>query len=233
MLQPPRTELSLSTHLPRGLISVSWDLDGTFADTSVDLARALNKTRLEKDLPALPVPEVARHVGRGARWLVSNCLDAGLGETELEATVGRFLDHYLLGCSETTQAYPGVLEYSRAMRAAGIKQALATNKPRRFTERILEDLNWGPLFDSVHCGDDGLAKPDPEMIHVCMDRLGARPSQHLHIGDTPTDAAAAQAAGCHFLGVRWGMDQGEGLAAQGYTPLFLDLPGLAKHLETF
>ena len=146
----------MSTLLPKGLVSISWDLDGTFADTSEDLARALNQTRLEKGMELLPVPDVARHVGRGARWLVSNCLDSGLGDTELEGTIGRFLEHYLQGCSQTTQAYAGVLEYSQALRSAGIKQALATNKPRRFTERILDDLDWWGLFDSVHCGDDGI-----------------------------------------------------------------------------
>ena len=197
----------------------------------MDLARALNRTRLERDLAELPVPEVARHVGRGARWLVSNCLDAGLGEEALEATVGRFLDHYHSVCSETTHPYPGVLEYCQALRSAGIKQALATNKPRRFTERILNDLDWWPLFDSVHCGDDGRAKPDPEMLQHCMQRHRAQPEQHLHIGDTPTDAAAAAAAGCLFLGVSWGMDGGEGLAEQGYQPLFANLPELARYLE--
>ena len=214
-------------------MSISWDLDGTFADTSVDLAQALNRTRLEKGMAELPVSDVARHVGRGARWLVSNCLDPGLGEAELEDTVGRFLDHYLEGCSETTHAYPGVLEYSQALRSAGIKQALATNKPRRFTERILDDLKWWQYFDSVHCGDDGLAKPDPEMLNLCMERLGAQASAHLHIGDTPTDQAAASAASCLFLGVSWGMDGGEGLTAQGTEPLFADLPSLAVHLESF
>ena len=53
-------------------------------------------------------------------------------------------------------------------------------------------------------------KPDPEMLIHCIQSLGSRAEQHLHLGDTPTDAAAANAAGCLFLGVRWGMDSGEG-----------------------
>ncbi|HBU48178.1 MAG TPA: hypothetical protein DEB46_07675 [Myxococcales bacterium] len=232
MLQSIGSELSLSNSLPQGLFSVSWDLDGTFADTSVDLARALNQTRAEKGMGELPIPDVARHVGKGAKWLVQNCLDPGLDPDEIEATVQRFLAYYLVGCSQMTKAYPGVIEYSRALRAAGIKQALATNKPRRFTERILSDLGWNSLFDSVHCGDDGRAKPDPEMLNHCIQSLGSRAEQHLHLGDTPTDAAAANAAGCLFLGVRWGMDGGEGLMAEGVEPLFASLAELAAHMET-
>lgn len=233
VLQSDPAKLSVSQLLPLSLASVSWDLDGTFADTSTDLAGALNRTRVEEGMEPLPVPEVARHVGRGARWLVKNCLDPDRGPEAVDHVVQRFLSHYLECCSETTQAYPGVIDYCRRLRAAGINQSLATNKPRRFTERILEELNWGELFDTVHCGDDGLAKPDPEMLRVCMEGNGSSPRAHLHIGDTPTDAKAAEAAGCYFLGVSWGMDGGEGLQCSGHQPLFADLPSLARHLERY
>jgi phosphoglycolate phosphatase-like HAD superfamily hydrolase len=69
----------------------------------------------------------------------------------------------------------------------------------------------------VHCGDDGPAKPDPAMIEVCMTQLGSTPSQHLHIGDTPTDAHAAANAGCHFAACFWGMDGGAALTELGLT----------------
>ena len=69
--------------------SVSFDLDGTFADTSTDLADALNTLRLELGRQALPVPDVARHVGRGARWLVANCIDGGADDA-IDELVLRF-----------------------------------------------------------------------------------------------------------------------------------------------
>ena len=195
-----------------GLRSVSFDLDGTFADTSTDLAGALNALRLELGQAALPVPDVARHVGRGARWLVSHCLDQSSCR-DLEPLVLRFLELYAGCCTETTAPYSGLVPLVEHLREAGVLVTLATNKPRRFTEAIVEGLSWGPRFDGVYCGDDGPSKPDPWMIEACMADLSTQAPQHLHVGDTVTDAHAAQNAGCFFAPCFWGMDQGEALRA--------------------
>ncbi|MDE0881004.1 MAG: HAD-IA family hydrolase [Myxococcota bacterium] len=194
--------------------SISFDLDGTFADTSGDLAGALNALRVELGQATLPVPDVARFVGRGARWLVSNCLEpAG----DVEPLVLRFLELYAGCCSDTTAPYEGFDHLVSALRKRGLKVAIATNKPRRFTELIVDDLGWDSLFDGLHCGDDGPAKPDPSMIHACIKALQSSPEQHLHIGDTATDAQAAARAGCLFAGCFWGMDKGLSLTEMGLT----------------
>ena len=191
--------------------SVSFDLDGTFADTSTDLAFALNALRLELGKAALPVPDVARHVGRGARWLVTNCVD-GLAPERIDSLVLRFLDHYEQCCCETTAPYLGLDELVHQLRSHGVVESIATNKPRRFTESIMEGLAWNSWFHSVHCGDDGPSKPDPSMLYSAMKAAGTSPEQHLHIGDTPTDAQAAFNAGCYFTPVGWGMDAGKALS---------------------
>ena len=51
----------------------------------------------------------------------------------------------------------------------------------------------------VTSADVGVAKPDPTMLLVVLERLGGiEPHRALYIGDQPTDAAAAAAAGMHF-----------------------------------
>ena len=202
--------------------SVSFDLDGTFADTSTDLASALNALRLELGKRALPVPEVARHVGRGARWLVANCID-GVDPELIDSLVLRFLDHYERCCCETTAPYLGLDELVHHLRSRGVIVSIATNKPRRFTEAIIEGLGWVNWFDSVHCGDDGPSKPDPSMLYSAMKAAGTSADQPLHIGDTPTDAQAAANAGCCFTPVAWGMDAGKALSEM--MPVGLVEPG--------
>jgi phosphoglycolate phosphatase len=196
------------------LQSVSFDLDGTFADTSTDLAVALNAVRRELGLSALAVAGVARNVGRGARWLISNCI-AGLSAAESEALVARFLSHYEHHCCETTAAYDGLDHLCERLREVGVRVSIATNKPRLYTELIVAGLSWEGCFDSIHCGDDGPGKPDPAMLYACIEAAKSSPATHLHIGDTPTDAAAAQAAGCAFAACFWGMDGGAALIEMG------------------
>ena len=200
--------------------SVSFDLDGTFADTSTDLAAALNALRIELGQNALPTPDIARFVGRGARWLVGNCID-GIDDDAVDDHVQRFLSYYEHCCCETTHPYSGLEQLVHRLRSAGVIVSIATNKPRRFTEAIIEGLQWGDWFDSVHCCDDGPSKPDPSMIFAAIEAASTSPDQHLHIGDTPTDARAAGNARCQFAPVAWGMDGGEALAKMG-------LPGFAR-----
>jgi len=212
----------------RAVRSVSFDLDGTFADTSVDLASALNAVREELGFVALPVPDVARYVGRGARWLVTHCLPEDPA-ADLEPLVLSFLRHYDELCTVHTAAYPGMIALTDDLRGRGVTLSVATNKPRKYTEKIVSGLGWGRLFHSVHCGDDGPSKPDPAMILAAIEAAGTAPQDHWHIGDTPTDAAAAAHAGCHFLAVSWGMDGGDGLREDG-VPLLADGDALRRAL---
>ena len=211
MTKPPEKIWSSGRVALNAWRSVSFDLDGTFADTSTDLAFALNTLRLELGKEALPVPDVARHVGRGARWLVANCIDE-IAADHIDALVLRFLDHYEGCCCQSTAPYPGLEDLVQRLRAHGVVVSIATNKPRRFTEAIIEGLGWAHWFDSVHCGDDGPSKTDPSMLVYAMEAAGTSPEQHLHIGDTPTDARAAMNAGCYFTPVAWGMDAGKALS---------------------
>ena len=202
-----------------GLRSVSFDLDGTYADTSRDLAGALNALRVELGQDPLPVPDVARFVGRGARWLVTNCVDR-LTCDAVESQVLRFLDLYTDCCTDTTAPYAGLDALVADLRDRGLRVSIATNKPRRYTEAIIDGLGWEGHFDSVHCGDDGPSKPDPAMLEASIRAAESTPETHLHVGDTPTDAEAAARIGCLFAPVFWGMDGGEALrdrCSQGFS----------------
>lgn len=44
-------------------------------------------------------------------------------------------------------------------------------------------------------------KPAPDMLELCMQRLGAGPAATLFVGDAVTDRDAARAANIHFIGV--------------------------------
>jgi HAD superfamily hydrolase (TIGR01509 family) len=83
--------------------------------------------------------------------------------------------------------------------------AIATNKPRRFTERILEGLDALNHFDSILGPDDvAEAKPSPEMITRTLENTRSRPEKTLVVGDTQFDMIAGQRAGTAVCGVKYG-----------------------------
>jgi nicotinate-nucleotide--dimethylbenzimidazole phosphoribosyltransferase len=100
---------------------------------------------------------------------------------------------------------PHVLEDLR-MLARSVRLAAATNTAVMFEADVrcllapsgLDDL----LEVVVTSADVGVAKPDPTVLIVTLERLGAiPPDRALFIGDQPSDAEAAAAAGMPFASV--------------------------------
>ena len=75
---------------------------------------------------------------------------------------------------------------------------------------LLADVGVDDLFEVlVTSVDVGAAKPDPPPLELALRRLGLDdPSRVLYVGDQPTDAAAAEAAGMPYADVADGTDRG-------------------------
>ena len=98
----------------------------------------------------------------------------------------------------------GTLE---ALRARGLKAALATNTNRPLAERILAGAGLGALLDAVACANEaGAGKPDPAVVRLAASRLGVPLSECLFVGDSKYDAEAARRAPVAFLGYRFGSE---------------------------
>ena len=83
----------------------------------------------------------------------------------------------------------------------------------------------------VSSGTEGVAKPDAEIFHRAVRRLGVTPSAALYVGNLAfTDAVAAAAAGLHSV---WLNRQGTGF---GENPpeitSLLEVPLVVRRLET-
>lgn len=94
---------------------------------------------------------------------------------------------------------PGARRTLGAVRAAGLGSALVTNTDRTLCEFALDTLGR-EHFDHSVCGDEVPAgKPDPAPYLRAAQLLGLEPAQCLAVEDSPTGAAAAEAAGCTVL----------------------------------
>jgi phosphoglycolate phosphatase-like HAD superfamily hydrolase len=93
--------------------------------------------------------------------------------------------------------------WMRRARQFGALLAVLTSDDRAPTCFDLEKAAANTLIDDLIAGDDGYPpKPDPTSLLVLADRLGVEPSRTVMIGDSPTDMAAALAAGTQRIGVR-------------------------------
>ena len=189
--------------------SVTIDLDGTLLDTIPDLAAAANAMLRELGRPELPEEAVGTFVGRGIPNLVGRCLPGVEGEA-LHAAQAVFKRHYAIENGKRSRPYPGVLEGLAAFRDAGLRMAVITNKAGAFTEPLLAVTGLASWFEFAVAGDTlPEKKPHPmPVLHAC-ERLGSRPEENLHIGDSKHDAHAARAAGCPVYLVPYGYNEGD------------------------
>ena len=212
--------------------AVLFDLDGTLLHTSPDLAAAASAALAERALPNIAPALVEQFVGKGIDVLVQRCL-RHIGQPDegavFEAMRDAYMRHYEALNGVYATPYEGAFEGLDAMRAAGYKLGVCTNKTARFTQPLLERCNMAHYFDVVVSGDTtARKKPHPDMIEYAANRWGTRVSEILFIGDSGNDTAAARAAGCPVWVVPYGYNEGEpvqNLDCDGIVATLLEAAG--------
>jgi phosphoglycolate phosphatase len=181
-----------------------FDLDGTLIDSKRDLADSVNATRAWAGLAPLPDEIVSSYVGNGAPMLIRRAFP-GASEADLARYLAYFLDYYREHMLDATVLYPGVREALDRLHAAGIPLAVLTNKPVRFSERLIEGLGLAPHFFRVYGGNSfEEKKPHPAGIHLLVNEAGADRDSTYMVGDSAVDVQTARNAGVRACGVSWG-----------------------------
>jgi phosphoglycolate phosphatase len=203
----------LSANLTNSIRAVIFDLDGTLVDSASEIAAAVNRTLEELGLAALEQGAVEAMIGRGVRTLVERALAQveGGGLIEVDPAVQRFEAHYAQTVGTDARLFAGVMPGLRRLAEAGIAMSVVTNKPRFFTEMLLQRLEIDAFFRGVVSGDDGIRrKPEADMLLAACARMGSQPPQSLMIGDSDNDVIAARSAGCPVWCVPYGYNEGRG-----------------------
>lgn len=196
---------------------VAFDLDGTLIDSVPDLAVAVQKTLAGEGLAQPQETHVRDWVGNGAPVLIERALRWALGkapDTTLNARAyDAFLAYYSQAPDHLTRLYPGALEVLRAVRAAGLRQVLITNKPERFIVPILQHFAMLEYFD-LYLGGDSLAqkKPHPLPLLHAAKTYGVSPADCAMVGDSRHDIGAGKAAGFITFALPDGYNHGEPIA---------------------
>ncbi len=180
-------------------MNVVFDLDGTLIDSAPDIHAAVNRMLQAEGVAALDLQTVISFVGHGLPTLVSRVIaHCGIAPDQHARLTAATLAEYNAGATRLTRLYPGVDQSLRALKRAGHRLGICTNKPESAARSLLTEMRLMPLFDVVVGGGrlPGL-KPDPAMLHLAIQELGGGPS--VFVGDSEVDAATAVAAGVPFL----------------------------------
>jgi phosphoglycolate phosphatase len=190
--------------------AVLFDLDGTLVDSFAAIAASVNHVRGGRGLPPLSVDEVKRHVGRGPEFLLRHTVPGG----DYEADIAVYRAHHPTVMGPLTELLPGAAATLAWLQGQGVALGLCSNKPRLFSEALLERLGIAGCFRVV-VGPEDVArlKPAPDMVLFAMSRLGVAASRTLYIGDMSVDIETARAAGVTVWVVASGSESREALLA--------------------
>ncbi len=213
--------------------AVLFDLDGTLADTARDLGAALNRLLAEENLPPQPYEAVRPIASHGARGLVSLGFGIDKSHPRFEEYRLRFLEQYDHDFSSHTTLFDGINELIVALQARGLQWGIITNKPMRFTDRLVPVLPFAVPPAVVVSGDTvGVAKPDPApMLHACR-LIDTDPRHCLYVGDAERDIQAGRAVGMKTVLVNWGYIADSDDTASWQADISINQPAeLLNHLQ--
>lgn len=204
-----------------------FDFDGTLADSYAAIASSVNHVRAQRGHPALGVDEVKRFVGYGADYLLTHTVP----DCRLADDLAAYKAHHPSVMLPLTRLLPGVAALLERLKTMGIKIGLCSNKPRAFSERLLQHLGVAVCFDVVLGPEDvPRPKPAPDMLLAAIERLALPRDRVLYLGDMTVDIATGRSAGVAVWAVATGSQDRATLEAAGSDRVLADMRELVAEL---
>lgn len=197
------------------LKAVIFDLDGTILDTLPDLCACMNRALSDCGYPSITLQQAMAYVGHGGR----NFALAALPPDKRD-TVDEFYAHYCdihVHCkNENTREFAGEDECLFALKSAGLKLAVVTNKSQAAADVLGATLLKKFGFDAIVGNRAGIpVKPDPTLTLQVLRELGVTAAEAVFVGDGDTDVQTAKNAGMRSVSVLWGYRSEEQLVQAG------------------
>ena len=199
--------------------AVLFDLDGTVLDTIDDLAASTNAVLSKHGFPTHDIAAIRSFVGEGIAKLIERALPSDTS-CDVHATVLEdFKQYYALHSADSTKPYEGVIKMLHALKRAGLRLALVSNKADFAVQRLATHY-FGTLFDVVLGERNGIPrKPAPDMVHNALRALDVSCEEAVFVGDSDTDVLTARNAGVNGVFVTWGFRDIPCLQAAGASLL--------------
>ena len=152
--------------------AILFDLDGTLIDSAPDLGAAVDEMRVARGLPSLPLEHYRHMAGAGARGMLGLAFDMAPDHPQFNEYKEEFFRHYESRLTQLTKAFDGVAEMLLALQQRGLPWGIVTNKSRRFTDPLVQQMALLSPAAVVISGDTTPhAKPHPEPLLASLKQI--------------------------------------------------------------
>ena len=206
--------------------AVLFDLDGTLADTALDLGGALNRLLAKKGMPTVPMSHIRPVASHDANRLIK--LGTGIEKDHPEHARWRqeYLAEYGQCFCDETVLFDGVNPLLAQLQSRRIIWGIITNKPHTFTSRLVPELGFVTPPAVVVSGDTcAESKPSTLPMYYACHRIEVAPERCLYVGDAERDMVAGKNAGMMTALANWGYIAEGDQVEQWPADARLDTPG--------
>ena len=192
------------------ITTILCDLDGTLADSRLDIAVAFQhawRTVIDGTPPSASA--IGHHIGKPLAEMLCD-LGGLLSPSLASAFLTAYRHTYAQQDACLTRLYPGVIETLQALSTFAL--GIVTTKEPAEAAIVLRRLGLTPFFQHIQGGTPDLRlKPAPDTVLAALAALHCAPPQALMVGDTPADILAGKAAGVVTCAVTYGFGGREAL----------------------
>lgn len=178
------------------LEAVVFDMDGTLVD-SERLSFAAWAPAAQELGVSVPDDLAKQFIGRNKNSYMGLLAEYLGGDTDLAWRLyDLHIELFERAAEHGLRAKPGAREACEALRAAGIKLAVASSSARDTVENRLGRVGLLDMFSILTCGDEVAgSKPKPDIFLEAARRVGSEPAACAAIEDSFNGVRAGHAAG--------------------------------------
>lgn len=216
------------------ITTLLFDFDGTLADTTATILKAMRLTIAELGLPLPGEGQMKSGIGLPLKACIQQ---AGNVPDELADRAGELYHRYFKGIAFGTEninalpphpakrpgaeaasakeagwedegatvLYDGVKETLERLHSEGYVLGIATSRKRETLDLFLRNFGIRELFSAIATVENATRpKPAPDTVLYDLDLLGRKPEETLVIGDATYDILMGRSAGCRTCAVTYG-----------------------------
>ena len=175
---------------------VFFDLDGTLADTSVDMCNALNTVLLNNKFKTVDCIKLKTHISKGALGMISYASTVNGRPIDSSLLRADFLQEYSENCFIHTEMVKNMMKLIDHINNNSIPWGIVTNKHSKFVTKIIKGLELESKINCVVTGDMvSEPKPSSEGLIEASKLVNIQPTDCVYVGDDERDIIAGKAAG--------------------------------------
>ena len=181
---------------------IIFDLDGTLVDAYKAITKSFNYVMRILGYPLRSEKVIRKAVG----WGDENLLKPFVKNKDLKRALFLYRRHHKMSLLKYTRLYPDTLKLLKKIKEKGIKVAVASNRPTKFSQILIKHLGLDKFIDYILCADKlRYIKPHPYILNKILKYFSIKCKKEvLYVGDMTIDIQAGRNANIDTVAISRG-----------------------------